>query len=179
MGTVDGMARLLPTLVLALASAGCLGALTPGTKLQETSSTMNTDVQFGRSELAIEQVLPTSRAEWSKNHKAWGSLIRITDSEVAGQHLVDPSHGEVMIKVDWCFTDQQELRVTTIKQKWKDVSTATGGGWLLVSEERVEGDPGLLGDVVPPPEATSAPKAKTVLPTIRLGSEGEAPGYYP
>jgi hypothetical protein len=173
------MARLLATFVFALASAGCIGALTPGSKLQETSSTMNTDVQFGRSELAIEQVLPTAREEWSKNHKAWGTAIRITDSEVAGMHLVDASHGEVTLKVNWCFTDQQELRVTTVKQKWKDISTATGGGWMLASEERVDGDAGLLGDFVPPPEAASAPQAKTVLPTIRLGTPDEAPGYYP
>ncbi len=173
------MGRLFVTLALALASAGCLGALTPGTKLQETSSTMNTDVQFGRAELAIEQVLPTKREEWAKNHKAWGTSIRNTDSEVAGMHLVDVSHGEVTLKVNWCFTDQQELRVTTVKQKWKDVSTATGGGWMLVSEERVDGDPGLLGDFVPPPEAASAPQAKTVPKTIRLGTPDEAPGYYP
>jgi hypothetical protein len=173
------MARILASVALVLASAGCIGALTPGTKLQETSSTMNTDVQFGRSELAIEQVLPKSREEWSKSHRAWGTAIRITDSEVAGMHLVDASHGEVTLKVNWCFTDQQELRVTTVKQKWKDVSTAAGGGWMLASEERVDGDPGLLGDVVPPPEAASTPKAKTVLPTIRLGEPGEAPGYYP
>jgi hypothetical protein len=171
------MARLLA--MLALASAGCIGALTPGSKLQETSSTMNTDVQFGRTELAVEQVIPKGREEWSKNHKGWGSTIRISDSEVAGMHLIDASHGEVTLKVAWCFTNQQELRNTTVKQKWKDISTATGGGWMLVSEERVDGDPGLLGDVIPPAEFTSAPQAKTVLPTIRLGTPGEAPGYYP
>jgi hypothetical protein len=69
---------------------------------------------------------------------------------------------EVLVHVAWYTLSQQELRSTTLKQSWKDKS-----GWMLVAEERVEGDYGLLGEpvVVAAPDVERPPAQ---FPTVRL-----------
>lgn len=161
-----------PLVVLAFpfALAACPVAPSPQAKLQEAASEMNVNARFGRMEMAVERIAPKEREEWAKHHKGWGGKIRIADSELSGSHMTAEGEADVTVKVAWYRVEDQELRVTTLKQKWKDVN----GDWKLVAEGWVEGDVGLLGEAPPPMPAapgTNAPPSRAQFPTIRIGGE--------
>ena len=132
---------------------------------QQVAQELNVDTQFGRTEIAMDHVAPAAREAFAAHHRAWGGNVRVADVEMAGIH----SHGEhdvdILVRVAWYRPAEQELRTTTLQQKWKDVS-----GWLLVDEKRLDGDVGLLGEAVvfEAPEDQHAPPA--YFPTVRLGS---------
>jgi hypothetical protein len=69
---------------------------------------------------------------------------------------------EVIVRVAWYRPDQQELRMTTLTQSWRDKD-----GWQLVAERRLEGDVGLLGEPVVY-EAPRDPPSASQFPTVRL-----------
>jgi hypothetical protein len=142
-----------------------------GAKLQEAASEMNLNTRFGRMEMAVEKIAPKERDDWAKRHKAWGGRIRIADTEMAGTRIVSEGEADVTVRVAWYRQDEQELRTTTVKQKWKDVN----GEWKLVGEARLDGDVGLLGE---PPAAGAAPAAsgpapRAQFPTVRIGNDAE------
>ena len=76
---------------------------------------------------------------------------------------VTDEQAEVFVKVAWFRPEENEVRVTTIVQKWKD----DRGSWLLVGEERLDGDVGLLGEERP--IAPAAVRRNAQFPTIRIG----------
>ncbi len=166
------MRTVLSSAGLALFLVACGAAPSATAKLQESAQEMNVNTRFGRMEMAVEKVAIKEREEWARRHKAWGGKIRIADTEMAGTRLVSETEAEVNVKVAWYRPDEQELRVTTIKQKWKDVN----GEWKLVGEVRMDGDPGLIGDAPTLPADGSgagapagAPAKRKVFPTIRIG----------
>jgi hypothetical protein len=169
------MRTTLLSAALALVLAACAGIPgSPGAKFQEASQELNLNARFGRVEMAIDRVAPKEREEWARRHRSWGGRVRIADSETSGTRLVSDFEAESIVKVAWYRPDEQELRSTTIKQKWKSDSS---GDWKLVAEMRIEGDFGLLGDVeiVPPGgEAPAAPAdgpaKRKYFPTIRIGA---------
>lgn len=141
----------------------------PMAKAQDVAQELNMNTRFGRMEMAIERVAAKEREEWMKRHKAWGGKIRIADTEMAGVRLPTESEAEVSVRVAWYRSDEQELRSTLVKQKFKDVD----GSWQLVGETRTEGDFGLLGEPVPkePPPAEGAPPKRAHFPVVRIGAE--------
>jgi hypothetical protein len=160
---------------LALVLVACGVLPSSGAKLQEASQEHNVNARFGRLEMAVERVDPKEREQWARRHAGWGNKVRIADTETSGTRLVSQTEGEVMVRVAWYRPDEQELHVTTIKQKWKDVN----GEWKLVDEARVEGEPGLIGDavIVAPPssaEPSTAPPKRKTFPTIRIGAVDDA-----
>lgn len=140
---------------------GCLGQ-TPSAKMQETARDMNMNARFGRMELVVEQVDPTYRAEFVRRHKTWGSRVRVADAELVGMRYGE-KESESMVSVSWYDVTEQELRGTTVRQKWKNHK----GDWLLLTEERVDGDLGLFGEPVIKPEPK--PRETAQFPTIRIG----------
>ena len=136
--------RLLACVVLSLGLSACLGQ-TPSAKMQETARDLNMNARFGRMELVVEQVDPKYRVEFVQRHKSWGSRVRVADTELVGMRFGE-KESESMVSVSWYDVTEQELRGTTVRQKWKN----NRGDWLLLSEERVEGDLGLFGEPVPP-----------------------------
>ena len=170
--TFAAMRTVLSTAGLALFLVACGAVPSATAKLQEASQEMNVNTRFGRMEMAVEKVAVKEREEWARRHKMWGGKIRIADTEMAGTRLTSETEADVNVKVAWYRNDEQELRVTTIKQKWKDVN----GEWRLVGEVRMDGDAGLLGDVgmLAPDGAgagapSGAPAKRKVFPTIRIG----------
>lgn len=141
---------------------GCLGQ-TPSAKMQETARDLNMNARFGRMELVVESVHPTYRAQFVARHRAWGTRVRVADTELVGMRFGD-NEAESMVSVAWYETAHQELRSTTVRQKWKNVRN----DWLLQSEERADGDVGLFGEPVPRPEPR--PKETAQFPTIRIGN---------
>lgn len=138
--------RVLATVSLIFALGACLGQ-TPAAKMQETARDMNMNARFGRMELVVENVAPKYRAEFVQRHRAWGQHVRVADTELVGIHFGE-KEAESMVAVAWYEVTRQELRGTTVRQKWK----SHRGDWLLESEERADGDPGLFGEAVPQPE---------------------------
>lgn len=143
--------------------SGCLGQ-TPAAKMQETARDLNMNARFGRMELVVENVHPTYRDAFVQRHRTWGTQVRVADAELVGVRFTD-KEAESTVAVAWYEVSRQELRGTTLKQKWKNQRN----DWFLESEERVDGDVGLFGE--PIPQAPRAAKAHETaqFPTIRIG----------
>lgn len=133
-------------------------------RAQEAAQEMNLNTRFGRMELAVENVAPETREEFVSHRRAWGNKLRIADTEMAGLRKVADENVEVLVRVAWFRMADQDLKVTTLKQKWHDFK----GDWKLVSETRLEGDIGLIGE--PVAEAPPQPREHAQFPTVRLGS---------
>jgi hypothetical protein len=79
-------------------------------------------------------------------------------------HARDDHDVDVIVRVAWYRPEQQELCTTTLKQVWR-----AKNGWQLVSEERLDGEIGLLGEPVVY-QAPAVDRAPAQFPTVRLGS---------
>ncbi len=133
---------------------GCLGQPTGAAAAQEAARELTVNLRFGRMELVMERVAPAERDTYVASHRGWGNAVRIADAELAGMHLVSKEEALVIVRVAWYEPTAQELRMTTLRQTWKE----TKGDWLLFAEARADGDIGLLGEPTPAPaENSSAP----------------------
>src|SRR5580700_2648779 len=90
---------------------GCPMPPSNAARMQQAASDFNTDVRFGRNELAVERVAPLEREDFLKRRKGWGKTITLADYELVGAKLVDEDHAEVSIKYDWYHSDENELHV--------------------------------------------------------------------
>jgi hypothetical protein len=155
--------------LLALSCASCAAAPNGIAKAQDAAQELNVNARFGRMEMAIERVAPQERDDFIFHRKGWGGKLRIADVEMAGLRPKSEGAIEVNVRVAWYRIEDQELRVTTVRQDWQDLN----GEWKLVGEHRADGDIGLLGEQVVI-DAPTAPRARTQFPTIRIGAgEGE------
>ncbi len=135
---------------------------------------LNLNARFGRMELASEHVAPQGRPLFFGHRKVWGARVRIVDSELVGVRFIEKSsEAEAMVRVAWQPVDDGDLRMTTLRQTFKEKN----GAWLMVAEERAEGDVGLFGERPEPPKDTpSAPAKKSNrFDTVRLGQGGSTP----
>ena len=130
--------------------------------MQESATELNLNTRFGRMEMAMEHVAVKEREEFIRRHKGWGGHVRIADTEIAGLRLTAKEDAEVSVRIAWYSQDEQELHLTTVRQKWHDHK----GDWLLVGEERLDGDVGLIGETVLPVTPTHRENAQ--FPTVRL-----------
>lgn len=134
--------------------------------VQQTAQELNVNTRFGRFELAGENVAPTYKAQFAETHKDWGNSVRVADTELAGLQMKSKDEALVMVRVAWFKVDEGDLRATTIKQIWRDHK----GTWLLTSEERGQGDLGLLGEHIET-LAPEGPRQHAQFPTVRLGED--------
>ncbi len=159
----------LAVLLASVLLAGCPHQ-SPAARMQETASDLNLNTRFGRMELAAESVAPKAKEQFFLRRRGWGGKVRIADYELSGMRMAkNEEDADVFVKIAWFKVDEGDLHVTTLQQKWHDFK----GDWKLVSEERLDGDIGLLGEPAPPPAQPSAPKPSQ-FPTIRLGHAGPA-----
>jgi hypothetical protein len=121
----------------------------------------------------MEHVAAAARDEFALHHRLWGTAVRVADLELAGMKAHGEHDVDVLVRVGWYRPEEQELRVTTLKQTWRDKD-----GWQLVAEQRVEGDVGLLGETIvyAAPPGDGAPRRAAQFPTIRLGEEAPSEG---
>jgi len=148
---------------LVVGVSGCVTQATGAAKAQETAQEMNLNTRFGRMELAMEHVAAKDRDAFVQRHKGWGGAVRIADAELSGLRPITKEQANVFVRVAWYRADEQELRLTTVRQIWRDHK----GDWLLEAEERVEGDIGLLGE--PVLQVAPPPREHAQFPTVRLG----------
>jgi hypothetical protein len=151
--------------------AGC-GAIPPGgiARAQQSAQEFNMDARFGRSDFVLERVAPAAREDYATHHRAWGTEVHVADVEMAGMRAKNEHEVKVLVRVSWYRGDQQELRGTTLEQVWHDKLM----DWELVSEKRVDGDVGLLGEAIVYAEPEGARKPAR-FPTIRLGAGDDSP----
>jgi hypothetical protein len=127
-----------------LAACGCFTPPSLGARAQEVAGEMNSHTRFGRMEIAVDSVLPEKRDAFVKRRRAWGNRVRIADIELAGVRIQGEKDADVMVRVAWYRVDEQELRTTTLEQRWKTLR----GEWKLSDERRADGDLGLIGEQV-------------------------------
>ncbi len=156
--------------VVALAAfaglAACNQIGTPASHAQEAAQNIAENERFGRVELVLEKVSPGARPDFVKAHSGWGGKITIADTELGNFHMEGKEDAEMNLRVTWYLASEQELRSTLLRQRWH----STKGTWLLTSEERVDGDVGLLGEKVEVQAPTEAPH-HAQFATVRIGAE--------
>jgi hypothetical protein len=134
-------------------------------RAQEAAQELNLNARFGRLELVMERVAAKEREQFLQTHRTWGGGIRVADSELSGFHMTSDSDAEVSVKVAWYRPDEGDLHVTVLRQKYHDHK----GDWMLVAEERLDGEVGLLGEPVVM-QAPDTPRPRSQFPTIRIGA---------
>jgi hypothetical protein len=143
----------------------CGGVGTPESHAQEAAQNIAENERFGRVELVLQMVAQAERASFIKTHAGWGNRITIADTELGGFHMTGKEDAELTMRVTWYDASDQELRSTLLKQKWNGPK----GDWKLVSEERIDGDIGLLGETIVVQNPDEAP-AHARFPTVRIGA---------
>ena len=153
---------------VSLLAAGCaLGGQSKPARAQEAALELNLNARFGRMELAAEHVAPKARDAFFDKRKAWGTSIRVADYDMTGLRMQGEDDCETLVRVAWFRASENDLRTTTLKQKWHDFK----GDWKLTDETRLDGDIGLLGEPAPPAAAAGpASPRRPQFPTITLGT---------
>ncbi len=162
--------RFFLALAVSIFTSGCaLAGQSKPARMQEAALELNLNARFGRMELAVERVSPKQRDAFMERRKAWGGVVRLADYELTGLRILPgEEEAETSVKIAWYRASENELRQTTLKQKWRDFK----GDWKLTDETRVEGDVGLIGEapVLVPTNVAAAPARRAQFPTIRLGN---------
>jgi hypothetical protein len=154
---------------VSLLVSGCaLAGQSKPARAQEAALELNLNARFGRMELAVERVAPKARDAFMEKRRAWGTSIRVADYDMTGLKMLKGEEDcETVVRVAWFRASENDLRTTTLKQKWHDFK----GDWKLTDETRIDGDIGLLGEPQAPPNAATATTARRAqFPTITLGS---------
>lgn len=126
----------------AFALSGCfLANSSPAKKIGDTVHDLNDQARWGRLSDAAQMVDPSYRVKFLKDHQRWGDDIQLADSEVMQvQIAADSEHANALVNYSWYALDTMTLRQTTVRQRW----SAVAGGYALMSESVVRGDPNLL-----------------------------------
>lgn len=156
------MQTLFAVALFGVLATGCPTPPSRAARMQEAANEFNANARFGRMELVVERVSNKERDAFLRRHKAWGSQVRIADLEVSSMRLLTDDTAEVTVRVGWYRPEQGELRSTLLKQRWRDYR----GDWMLVGEEKADGDPGLLGEQV---MVEMPPRTTVQFPTVRIG----------
>jgi hypothetical protein len=155
----------LALLAASALSVGCGGMLSAAGKAQDAVQNLNMDARLGRLEFCLEHVELKNREKYTKIHTTWGKKLRIVDSEISSFKMgKDDDAADVDVQVSWYRPETGELHITVLHQKWK----AYSGDWFLSSEERTDGDQGLLGEHVEIEQPT-APPPSAMFQTVRIG----------
>ena len=115
-------------------------------------------------QVALMRVDDPAREGYVRKHAGWGSQVQLADYEVLGLDVGDKDVATSFVRISWYRADG-ELHATTLRQGWKKVK----GDWKLVTEERADGDIGLLGErveILTP----DAPRSTAQFPSLRIGA---------
>jgi hypothetical protein len=134
-------ALILAGAAAALGATAC-AAPSKAQRVQEAAYELNMGLRFGYNTQALNKVAIDHRREFLRQHRDWASRLRIVDLDLAGLDLREDA-ADVFVQVLWQPVDSTIVRTTVIHQTWKDKL----GSWMLVSEERAQGDQGLIDEV--------------------------------
>lgn len=146
---------------------GCMAPPTPAERVTDAAMALNVAARFNQLDVAVARTAAADRPEFMKRHAAWGQTLRIVDVEMASLSLPQPDVALVLVDYAWIRNDEGTMRATRVEQRWKD-----NAGWHLVSEKRVGGDLGLLGEKLPATEP--APHTDKQFATRTIREDGAA-----
>jgi hypothetical protein len=130
--------------LVALAALVACVPPTPAQKATDAARELNMGARWGRMNEAVNWAAPEERADFSKRRAGWHGELRIVETELTSLNMKDATHATVQVDVSWMFQDDPTLRVTRLSQEWSDAD----GKWVMLSERRLGGDPGLFGEEV-------------------------------
>jgi hypothetical protein len=161
---------LFPAGIASLTWIGCLLPPTSAQRLAESAYDFTNATRFGRTDIALEHVKPSSREEFGQQHRAWGRSVRVDDIEVSSFTMRKDGDADVTLTFAWHQMNDTTMRETEVVQRWTDER----GTWWLVREEETSGDRGVL------PEAAAARKAGVSAGSVPLlAVDGEAARHEP
>jgi hypothetical protein len=144
---------------------GCLPTPPSATqRLMFAARDLNDAASFGRMDVAADLTSRAEQSAFARRRTDWGRDIRVVEAEVSGLELTDTERAEVTVDVSWTRMDQAVLLGTRVRQSWKD---EPGQGWVLTSEKRLEGAPGLFGEKVEGMPLGPSPDVHFATKTIR------------
>lgn len=138
------LARFVSLGFLVACATGCFGPQTPRGKADEAARELNMAARWDRMDMALQRSAPDARREFVEHRKDWHQSTRILDTQLAGLHLLDPTHAIVQVDVSWTLSNDTTLRITRLEQRWSDDE----GKWVLEKEKYVAGAQGLFGGEV-------------------------------
>lgn len=135
--------------LLGLLTGACLMPPPPAERVSNAARELNVAARFGRMDIALELTADAWRSQFLKSRTEWGRSVRVLDVELAGFSMPERDRARIEVDYAWSRSDEGVLRSTRVAQEWRDV----GGGFRMVSERRIAGDVGLLGEPSPPQPA--------------------------
>jgi len=151
-------------LAFALVAPACSSPLGPVMTAQQAAQEFNMDARFGRGEVSVDRLDPAIREEYAAHHHGWGTTVRLADVEIAGSRPKGDHDMDVFVRFAWYRTNDEELRSTTVRQEWREKV----GNWQLASEQRIDGDVGLLGEPIVYQAPPDEPQHR-IFPSVTLG----------
>jgi len=128
-------------MLLACLSACFMANTSASKKIGDTVHDLNEQARWGRITDASLLVEPSYRQKFIKDHQHWGDDIQLADTEILNVQIAsDAENASALVNYSWYAMDTMTLRTTTVRQRWSAVS----GGYALISEAVVKGDPKLL-----------------------------------
>ena len=150
-----------PLLVLPLILAAACAAPSKAQRVQETADEFNMGTRFNRSELVLPQVAESARERFLTQHRKWANEVRIVDLDFIGLTVHD-DNADVFLSIGWQRANDPDMNTTVVRQVWHDFR----GTWMLMKEERSQGDYGLLGDSGPTDAAPRAARSDRAFRTM-------------
>jgi hypothetical protein len=146
---------------VSLQPLACMGPPSPAERVTEAAMALNVAARFNQLDVAVARTAAKNRPDFMKRHAAWGNSLRIVDVEMASLSLPASDKAIVLVDYAWIRSDEGTMRATRVEQHWTD-----DAGWHLVSEKRVAGDLGLLGEPLPAVETAPHPDKQFATRTI-------------
>lgn len=142
----------------------CVTPMSHRARLDEAVQEINIAARFGRQDMALERVAKKARESFLKQHRAWGREISIADVEFSGLEKITDQEASVLVSFSWFRLNEGRVRTTIVRQTWRH--EGDNGAWAMVTEERANGDHGLLGETV---VVQSPQRVDTRFPTKVIG----------
>lgn len=132
--------------MLLLLASGCLvHNISAEEDLRDAVTELNEGLRWSRMDVAIPRVAPAYRPKFAAAHRQWGERMKIADAELVGVRIgEDRSKAVSTIAIRWYSLATMTVHQAVIRQRWERLK----GGYFLVEETVVDGDPDVLA---PPP----------------------------
>jgi hypothetical protein len=139
--------------------------MTSQEKLREAVLELTDGLRWNRMDVAARRVAPEYQQRFAETRRYWGGVVQIADAElVALQIGEDRSEASSSLAIRWYSQRTLTVHEAMLQQKWQRFK----GGYLLVDEQVLQGDPRLLAP--PPPKDDGDGEEAEVEATVQAPS---------
>jgi hypothetical protein len=115
--------------------------MTAQEKVRDAAHEMADSLRWNRMDIAVQRVAPAYQQRFAEARRDWGRVIQIADAELVSLTMGENrSEAVSTLAVRWYNQRTMTVREAVLQQKW----TRLKGGFYLVEETVVHGDPNLL-----------------------------------